>query len=395
MSQYLLLNRVRVQNANAVSGFTWGFPAITHFLGFSHNLHRKLKQHPHFNGFSLQGCAVIAHEHQIHCYRTSGGINFSQNKSAHYLEPKYDKGRLKDPSVIEEAKMNMSVSLLIGLDGYVGNQEDAFKQWIMNMSRIQRLAGGTVLDIGSIDLLDLGEETSLRRLKRKLLPGFILQDRSEDLAVYFEKLQQHNPDAELIDAWLDFSALKQKARPKNDLIEKHLRKRLKENPNREESEQLLTYWQDHKEEPYDQGNIPSLLITYFASLSLDEKEHHKLLAQWQAYCEPTDKTDSDWEYIKKPNQGYLVPIMTGYKAISQVYEKGSVTGTRDSETDVCFVESVHSIGEWQSVHRIKTTEALANSLWYYVSYEEHWYLCKQGIERNKTEDTTHIPSIYD
>ncbi len=395
MSQYLFLNRVRVQNANAVSGFTWGFPAITHFLGFTHNLHRKLKQHPDFNEFNLQGCAVIAHDHQVHCYRTPGGINFSQNKSAHYLELKFDKGRLKDSSVIEEAKMNMTVSLLIGFDGYVGNREDDFKQWIMNMSRMQRMAGGTVLDIGSVELLDLAEASSLRSLKRKLLPGFVLQDRSEYLSAYYENLKKKNPDAEpeLIDAWLDFSALKQKARPKSDLIEKHLRKQVREDLNSEESEQLLTCWQDHKEQPYDANNIPATLKTYFTSI--DEKGNKKLLEQWQNYCSPTEKTDADWEYIKKPEQGYLVPIMTGYKAISQVYEKGKVAGARDNKTDVCFVESIHSIGEWQSVHRIKTTEALANSLWDYVLYEEHWYLCKQGIEHHKTEDATHTSSIYD
>ena len=393
MSQYVLLNRVRVQNANAVSGFTWGFPAITHFLGFTHNLYRKLKQQPDFNEFNLQGCAVIAHDHHVHCYRTSGGINFSQNKTAHYLELKFDKGRLKDPSVIEEAKMNITVSLIIGFDGYVGNREDDFKQWIMNMSSIQRMAGGTVLDISSVELLEINDASSLRSLKRKLLPGFVLQDRSEYLSAYYENLKKKNPDAELIDAWLDFSALKQKARPKSDLIEEHLQKQVRENLNSEESEQLLTCWQDHKEEPYDSNKIPSMLKIYFTSI--DEKVNKKLLEQWYNYCNPTEKTDADWEYIKKPERGYLVPIMTGYKAISQVYEKGKVAGARDNETDVCFVESVHSIGEWQSVHRIKTTEALTNSLWGYVSYEEHWYICKQGIEHHKTEDATNTMSIYD
>ncbi len=397
MSQYVLLNRVRVQNANAVSGFTWGFPAITHFLGFTHNLHRKLKQHPDFNAFNLQGCAVIAHEHQVHSYRTSGNINFSQNKASHFMKVEFkakkDGGGLKDPSVIEEAKMNMTVSLLIGFDGYAGNQEESFKEWIRKISQIQRLAGGTVLDIDSVDLLDLGEESNLRSLKQKLLPGFVLQDRSEYLASHYEKLQQKKTDVELIDAWLNFSALKQKARPKIGLIEKHLQKRRKDNSGDEEFEQFLTGWKDHKSEPYDQNNIPSLLKTYFASL--DSKSNNKLLEQWQSYCNPTEKTDADWEYVKKPEKGYLVPIMTGYKAISQVYEKDTVDGARDNATDVCFVESVHSVGEWQSVHRIKTIEALANSLWYYAPYEEHWYLCKQGIEHHKPEDTAHSSSIYD
>jgi CRISPR-associated protein Csy2 len=36
MNQYILIERIKVQNANAIAGFTWGFPAITHFLGFVH-----------------------------------------------------------------------------------------------------------------------------------------------------------------------------------------------------------------------------------------------------------------------------------------------------------------------------------------------------------------------
>lgn len=393
MSQYLLLNRVCVQNANAVSGFTWGFPAITHFLGFTHNLQRKLKNHALFSDFNLNGCAVVAHDHRVHSYGTSGGINFSQNKSSHYLEPKFDKGRLKDPSVIEEAKMNMTVSLLIGFEGYVGNQEDDFKEWIRTVSLIQRMAGGTVLDINAVDLIDLADESSLRRLKRKLLPGFVLQDRSAYLSKHFDARQQINPDVELIEAWLDFVALKQKARPKCDLIEKHLQTQLKDNPGDGSVEEMWRCWQEHREESYDSESIPAMLQAYFGSC--DETVDKKLLEQWHNYCKPTEKTDADWEYIKKQEQGYLVPIMTGYKAISQVYEKGTISGTRDSETDVCFVESVHSIGEWQSFHRIKTPDALANCLWEYAPYEEHWYLCKQGMEKTSATDKAPALNIYD
>ena len=75
--------------------------------------------------------------------------------------------------------------------------------------------------------------------------------------------------------------------------------------------------------------------------------------------------------------------MTGYKAISKLYDNNEVENTRDSETDVCFVESTHSIGEWQSVHRIRTIEELSKSIWKY-HYEEGWYQCKQGIETNQS-----------
>ena len=71
--------------------------------------------------------------------------------------------------------------------------------------------------------------------------------------------------------------------------------------------------------------------------------------------------------------------MTGYKAISPVYNNDDVDNTRDASTDVCFVEAVHSIGEWQSVHRIKDLEQLQQSLWCY-DYQPNWYLCKQNFQ---------------
>ncbi|MDP0953515.1 type I-F CRISPR-associated protein Csy2, partial [Klebsiella pneumoniae] len=38
----LVLPRLRIQNANAISGvFTWGFPAMTAFVGMMHALERK------------------------------------------------------------------------------------------------------------------------------------------------------------------------------------------------------------------------------------------------------------------------------------------------------------------------------------------------------------------
>ena len=45
LSGLILLPRLRVQNANAISGpLSWGFPSPTAFTGFVHALERKLKQ---------------------------------------------------------------------------------------------------------------------------------------------------------------------------------------------------------------------------------------------------------------------------------------------------------------------------------------------------------------
>ena len=59
MSYLLLLPHVRIESANAVSGLTWGFPSMTHFLGYVHALSRKVVDE---FGVSFDGCAVVSHE---------------------------------------------------------------------------------------------------------------------------------------------------------------------------------------------------------------------------------------------------------------------------------------------------------------------------------------------
>jgi len=375
MSQYLLINRIQVQGANAIAGFTWGFPAITHFLGFTHNLSRKLRNQPEFSNINLSGCAVIAHKHQVHTY---GYNQFIQSKNPAYQHGEDSKNKVGSPPIIEEGKMNMTISLLIGCDGAIGNHDDALKRWLSNSCKLQRLAGGTILELGAIELFSIDDEqnkNNLRNLTRKLLPGFILQDRSAYLEKHVQSLQQQNEKSELFDAWLDFIALKQKARPASERISCHLINLAESKPEDESCQQLLKVWQKHLQTTYAQESIPEMLRNYFASM-VQEKTNKNLLEQWESYCNPSEKTDASWEYMAKPEKGFLVPIMVGYKAISQVYKNDEVANTRDHETDVCFVEAVHSIGEWQGAHRIKDEAALKQSLWYY-DYQEHWYLCKQ------------------
>ncbi len=381
MSQYILINRVKVQGANAIAGFTWGFPAITHFMGFSHNLSRKLSATERFNDISLNGCAVIAHNHHVHTYGSSNNVEFTQSRNPPYLHS-HDKAAT--PPVIEEGKMNMTVSLLIEYKGNIGNRQDSFIEWLMKNCFLQRMAGGTILDIARIEVHGINNDGEVRGLKRKLLPGFVLRDRSDYLEKHYLDLQKKNPNAEIFDAWLNFSALKQKARPKSDLITKHLMRIFKEQPDKQENSQLIEIWEEHLKEPYQEGEASRELTAYFNELE-SNKANSKLLSQWQSYCMPDETTDADWEYVRKPEGGYLVPIMVGYKAISKAYDNKEIENTRDNETPVCFVESAHSVGEWQSAHRIRNLEELNNCLWHY-HYEENWYLCKQSkaISKDKS-----------
>ena len=273
MSQFILINRIKVQNANAIAGFTWGFPAITHFLGFTHNLARKLAEAEHFDDITLTGCAVISHEHHVHTYRPSYDYEFTQSRNPPYLA---SHNKASTPPVIEEGKMNMTVSLLIGYEGNIGNRQENFIDWLAKNCLLQRLAGGTILSIRDIET-HTPEEDNISRIKRKLLPGFVLKDRSSYLEKHYLAMQENNEGTELLDAWLDFIALKQKARPKSDLINKYLKKQHKANIDNSQYTQLIEVWQTHLQEvPYQIESIPKELKVYFDALKKD-KENEKLL----------------------------------------------------------------------------------------------------------------------
>lgn len=206
MDTMLILRHVRVENANAVSGLTWGFPAITGFLGFVHALSRKLP-------VDLQGCGVICHNHEVLAHRphTWGDHVFALTRN-----PITKEG--KTASFVEEGRMHMTVSLVIPVEGDVDDLEEHVDlcTLVEEIVLSHRLAGGTVQSIGAVELHEAPEDyEGLRKFERrqlgKLLPGFALVQRFDLLADHVQGMQSENPGAEPLDAWLDFSALKYEA----------------------------------------------------------------------------------------------------------------------------------------------------------------------------------------
>lgn len=266
MEQYLVLKQIDVTNANAISGFTYGFPAITHFLGYVHALSRKLTH----RGITLSDVAVVCHQHQTHAYRESAYEPYS---FALTRNPLTKEG--KTAPINEEGRMSMTVSLIIkasGIPNHVDSEKQATCELIKQLAEQQKLAGGRIVSIRSCQLAK--DNATAKTLLRGLLPGFVLVDRSDLMAI-------NEQDQETVSHWLSFSALK------------------------------------------------------YQSVELKK------------YDESQDREESyiEWQRIAKP-AGYLVPIQIGYKAISPLYEAGTVANVRDIETSVSFVEAVHSIGEW-------------------------------------------------
>ena len=85
---------------------------------------------------------------------------------------------------------------------------------------------------------------------------------------------------------------------------------------------------------------------------------HPATEQTQAPATPaTDKVE--WEASRPP--GWLVPIPVGFGALSPLHQPGEVAHARDMTVPFRFVESLYSIGQWLSPHRLQSPEQL---LWY-------------------------------
>ncbi|WP_419208190.1 type I-F CRISPR-associated protein Csy2 (plasmid) [Photobacterium leiognathi subsp. mandapamensis] len=202
MEQYVILKHIEVTNANAISGFTYGFPAITHFLGFVHALSRKLSP----NNISLSDVAVVCHQHQTHAYRES---NYEPYSFALTRNPLTKEG--KTAPINEEGRMSMTVSLIIKANGIptnVENEKLATCEFIKQLAEQQKLAGGRITSIRSCSLAK--EDATVKGMLRGLLPGFVLVDRSD-------LMTDNEQDNETINTWLHVSAVKYQAVKVEDL----------------------------------------------------------------------------------------------------------------------------------------------------------------------------------
>jgi CRISPR-associated protein Csy2 len=355
MSQYILLSRVKIQDANAIAGMAWGFPAITGFLGFVHALSLKLKKSD-FAGVSLdQKVMITSHEFEHQTYVNDYQITrFSQRRGANiYSDTKSDK-KDKTMTRIEEGRMDLTISMLIPIKGRVSaNKKDSFTNFIERIVQLMRIASGSVLEIGSIELLALDESNPTNKilLKRKLTPGFILQDCPDVLQKHFESEKTNKPAIDLVDAWLDFCALKYKARPVKSLIDKYLVALAKRNDSGD-GYILLEMWQKHLQLPYQSSLIPDELHDHFSKINTDD--HYEMNLQWQKYCHPDEKTKADWEHVAKPANGYLVPLMIGYRQISEsCNDIDNLRGVHKSQgidkwdfENAYFVEALYGVGKW-------------------------------------------------
>lgn len=207
MSSYILLERIEVENANALAGMTYGFPAVTSFLGFTHALSLKFKQQ--FD-IELTGCAIFCHDYHLNTFKEYGITKFIQNR----CPPSTLSGKgtdAKSPApIIEEAKMDMTVSLLLSCDKPLSTNSDDNKSYIKQLKQwvySSRLSGGSIHRIKAVRILN----NNIKTLQQYVLPSYVLLDKSDYLKEYEQYCQENQINKNTFDRWTDFFAFKHQA----------------------------------------------------------------------------------------------------------------------------------------------------------------------------------------
>ena len=225
--------------------------------------------------------------------------------------------------------MHMTISLIMHSSDPLGEvPEEQLQECVNNFVFRQKIAGGAVIEMKTARVVHANAHADSCRVLRRLLPGFALVDRSSLLTEHFQRLQESDPAATMLNAWLDFAALTYGARA---------------NPASDED-------------------------------TISDKK------QASSASEYAGVSVVEWEYIPKPAGGYLVPIMTGYRAVSALYAPGKVAKSRDPSCPFRFVEPCYGVGQWLSPHRVSD---LNDIIWQYEQ-QGPWYLCKTpGLNLNK------------
>ena len=314
----LILPRLQIQNANAISGpLTWGFPSPTAFTGFAHALERRLRTDSGDLKQGFGGVGIICHRFEPQVSRPAAG-----RRTQIFCLTRNPVGKDGAPTaLVEEGRAHLEISLVIAVKDELGESEgENWARVAHDIAQGMRLAGGSILPARKGERYEArwqplpeyldGQKEVFSKLRRRLLPGFALVQREDLLANRLAEIRVKQRAATTLDALLDLSRLNL--------------------------------------EPVGPN--------------------------------PVKPEETLWQVRKRP--GWLVPLPIGYAGISPLYGPGEVENARDNVTPFRFVESLYSLGEWVSPHRLENLQQL---LWHTEADTENGvYRCTNHYSETTT-----------
>jgi CRISPR-associated protein Csy2 len=298
----LVLPHIRVQNANAISSpMTWGFPAITAFTGTMTALERRLGRNA---GIAFYGVGVICHgfEAQVTTSGYTRAFHLTRN-------PVQSDG--STAGIVEEGRVHLDITLVFDVqisDAHLDDaQRAALVEQVAHLLAGMRVAGGSVMPALS------APTRKPTRPSLQLVPDGWQGDASD------EDRQMHRQwFRNLSRRWLPGFALVSR----DDLMQT----RLAELRTKEPAATALDAWLD---------------LSRWTSRAIERP------------ATPGSAPPPSVEWVTDPRSGWIVPIPVGFASLSALHAPGVVGGARDGHTPFRFVETVWSIGQWVSPHRLK------------------------------------------
>lgn len=204
---YLLFKKVVIEGANTISSpLTYGFPAITGFLGSFHAMSRKMANDELLSEVSLGGVLLACHDCQPQMYRPNTYNNYTFNQTRNPI-----KKDGKTASIIEEGKCRLVMTFVVeilGSDHLADEQQDYAKQKTMQWLQQQRMAGGSVQGMARFEPVQFFDNSDISAVIPHLLPAFVLMGAQSDFAHIIDEVKADNPDATPLDALIDVCALR-------------------------------------------------------------------------------------------------------------------------------------------------------------------------------------------
>lgn len=205
---YLLFKKVMIDGANTISSpLTYGFPAITGFLGSFHAMSRKMADDESLSEVSLGGVLLACHDCKPQMYRPNSYNNYTFNQTRNPI-----KKDGKTASIIEEGKCRLVMSFVVEVlaDTTLTTEQQASaiqntKQWIQQ----QRMAGGSVRGLARFEPVQFFDNSDISAVIPQLLPAFVLMDAQNEFAQIINDVQKDDPDATPLDALIEVCALHQ------------------------------------------------------------------------------------------------------------------------------------------------------------------------------------------
>ncbi|MBB3102787.1 type I-F CRISPR-associated protein Csy2 [Azomonas macrocytogenes] len=315
----LILPHLRIQNANAISSpLTHGFPSITAFLGLMWALERKLAEQDMALAFDSVG--VICHEHTEQTHNSGYVQTFRLTRNP------LDKDG-STAAIVEEGRIHLDITLVFGVTGDSQNnpvlqeleQRRKTAQQVGDTLATLRVAGGTLLP-------------SRPGPGRRIYPQLIrLAEDAQERGKQFRYLRRQ---------WLPGFALVSR----DDLLQQRLTALQAEAPNSTALDAWLDLsrrnWRPRPDQANESGKV-------------------------------------EWQHDRPAGSGWIVPIPVGYGALTDQYPAGSVQNARDRNIPFCFVESLYSMGQWISPHRLSDAREL---LWYaHTDESQGLYRCRNDF----------------